>query len=803
MADRWIGSPVARVEDDRLVRGAGRYVDDITPVGALHAAFVRAPYAHARIVDVDVSGVLAVDGVVAVYLAEDLGDLNRPLPLTIPNPGLTQPRTQLPLAESVVNFVGEPVAMVIAEDRYLAEDAATSIEVTYEQLPVAATLEAAAAGAGPVHADVPDNVAARLLQLVGDPEQELERSPHRLSLSLKVERSAATPLEGRGVVATVDPTRGHLTVYCSTQSPSTIKAGLSVLLGMPEFALDVIAPDIGGGFGVKLPVFYPEEVLVPFAARQLGRPVKWTEDRREHFVGSNHERAQIHEVEVGFDDDGRIRALVDRFTHDSGAYCPYGVIVPLVTTARLLGPYRVPAYRSEATVLYTNALPVSPYRGAGMPQGAFVMERTIDAIARELELDRAEVRSINFIDPDEFPYNQQVIDEDGTEMIYDSGQYEKGLQLAMERIGYEDFAAEQQAAREQGRLIGLGIGCYVEGTGSGPYEGVRVHVEPTGKISVATGTSAQGQGHETFVAQIVADRLGVDYRDVVVTTGDTSRFKWATGTFASRVGVVVGGAAAKAGEAVRAKALEVAAHALEADPQDLEIVDGVIGVRGVKDQTITLRQVAILANPLRYAFSAEAIAATQFVSDSSTPPPPMGESPGLEASRFNVPPHATFASGAHAAIVEVDPETGVVSILRYVAIHDCGKMVNPAIVEGQVRGGVAQGIGGALYERMEYDPGSGQLLNASFMDFLMPYASEIPYIEVDHVETPSPLNELGMKGAGEAGALLPPAVIASAVEDAVGAPVVRVPLTPGDVLELVDAGGLTTDKAVRTGAAGA
>ncbi|MFS2295688.1 MAG: molybdopterin-dependent oxidoreductase, partial [Actinomadura sp.] len=373
---------------------------------------------------------------------------------------------------------------------------------------------------------------------------------------------------------------------------------------------------------------------------------------------------------------------------------------------------------------------------------------------------------------------------------YDSGQYEKGLRLALEKIGYADFAREREAARAEGRLLGIGIGCYVEGTGSGPYEGVRVHVEPTGKVSVSVGTSAQGQGHETFVAQIVAERLGVNYEDVVVTTGDTGRFKWATGTFASRVGVVVGGAAAMAAEAVREKALAVAAHALEANPEDLEISDGVVSVRGTPDASIPLRQVAILANPLRYAFSADAMAATQFVGDTDKEPPPMGESPGLEATRFNTPAHATFASGAHAAIVEVQPDTGAVRIVRYVAIHDCGKMINPAIVEGQVRGGIAQGIGGALYERMHYDPDSGQLLNASFMDFLMPYASEVPYIEVDHVETPSPLNELGMKGAGEAGALLPPAVIAAAVEDAVGATVRHVPLSPGDVLELIEQGGL-------------
>lgn len=803
MADRWIGSPVARLEDDRLLRGRGRFVDDIDLPGTAHVAFVRSPYGHAAITDIDVTDAVTTDGLIAVYLADDLGALSAPLPLTIPNPALTQPRTQLPLAKDVVRFVGEPVAMVIAEDRYLAEDAAARIRVSYRPLPVAGSLERALAGAGPVHDDVPDNVAACLVQHVGDPEGELERAPNRLHLELKIERSAATPLEGRGVVADPDRVRGHLTVYMSTQSPSTMKAGLSVLLGLPEHSLDVIAPDMGGGFGVKLPVFYPEEVLVPFAATKLGRPVKWTEDRREHFVGSNHERAQIHDVEVGFDDDGRILALRDHFSHDSGAYCPYGVIVPLVTSARLLGPYKVPNYHAEAKVVYTNALPVSPYRGAGMPQGAFVMERTIDAVAKHLRLDPAEVRFRNFVAPDEFPYNQRVIDEDGTEMIYDSGQYEKGLRLALEKIGYAEFERERAAARAGGRLLGIGIGCYVEGTGSGPYEGVRVHVEPTGKVSVSVGTSAQGQGHETFVAQIVADRLGVDYEDVVVTTGDTGRFKWATGTFASRVGVVVGGAAAMTAQAVREKALAVAAHALEAEPDDLEIVDGIVRVRGASHVSIPLRQVAILANPLRYAFSADAMAATQFVGDAAKEPPPMGDSPGLEATRFHTPPHATFASGAHAAIVEVQADTGAVRIIRYVAIHDCGNMVNPAIVEGQVRGGIAQGIGGALYERMHYDPDSGQLLNASFMDFLMPYASEIPYIEVDHVETPSPLNELGMKGAGEAGALLPPAVIAAAVEDAVGAAVRHAPLSPGDVLELVEQGDLLNRSAESSSTAGA
>jgi aerobic carbon-monoxide dehydrogenase large subunit len=785
MATQLIGERVPRSEDPRLLAGQGIYLDDITPEGTLFAAFVRSPLAHARILSIDVSKALDIEGLVAIYTHEDLGDLGEPLPLTIPNPGLTRPRTQRPLAKDEVRFVGELVAMVVASDRYVAEDIVDTIGVEYDSLPVVIGVENALAGKTAVHSDIPDNIAAKLVQNVGDAEKAMAAAPHRLTRRIKLERSAATPIETRGVVAVYESDAGHLTVFDSTQSPTTIKAAISSIFGLPEHKVDVVAPDVGGGFGVKLPSLYPEEFLIPFAAMTLGRPVKWTEDRREHFIGSNHERGQVHEVEVGFDDEGRILALRDGFAHDSGAYCPYGVIVPLVTSARMIGPYKIPNYHCDVTVVYTNTLAVSPYRGAGMPQGAFVMERTLDAIARELDLDRGAVRLTNFIQPHEFPYNVGVIDEDGTEMIYDSGDYEKGLRMVLDMIGYEDVPEEKKDAERRKCLLGVGLGCYVEGTGSGPYEGVRIHLEPTGKVYVTTGIGTQGQGHETVFAQVAASELGVPVEDVTVRTGDTRQFKWATGTFASRSAVVVGMAVASAARAIRRRSLDLAATALEVSPEDLEIENGIVSVRGAQDVQIPLRQVAILANPLRYAFSKEALAATQFVGSGKAAPSVAESSPGLEATIFNAPARATFASGSHAAVVEIDPDAATLRILRYVAAHDCGTIINPTILEGQIHGGIAQGIGGAFYERMHYEEETGQLLNASFMDFLMPYATEIPPIEVGHVVTPSPLNPLGIKGAGEAGAILPPAVIVAAIEDALGIEITEVPLSPQRVFELL------------------
>jgi CO/xanthine dehydrogenase Mo-binding subunit len=785
MTTKMFGGPIRRKEDPRLLTGGGRYLDDLGH-GALAAAFVRSPHAHARIVDIDVTGALDVEGLVAVYTHEDLpGRVGEPLPLLIPHPALTHGRTAYALAKDEVNHVGEPVVMVVARDRYLAEDACQRIRVDYEALAPVVGIAKARDGADLVHPDVPGNVAAHLVQEVGDVELALAGAPHTLDLDLSIERSASMPMEGKGVLARWDPEKDELRIFTSTQTSTGVRAAVAAKLDLPLAKVECIAPDVGGGFGAKIMHPWPEEVLVPWAAKTLGQQVKWTEDRREHFISSAHERGQLQQVRVGFDDQGRILGLDVRFWHDNGAYIPYGIIVPIITSTQLLGPYKPGAYRCEFWSLYTNTVIVTPYRGAGRPQGCFAMERTMDAIADHLGLDRAEVRSRNFILPSEMPYDHGLLFQDGRPLRYDSGDFPASLAKLKALVGWDDFAAYRADAEAHGRKVGLGIGCYVEGTGVGPYEGGHIQIETSGRVNVSTGLTSQGQGHETAFAQIVAEELGVAFEDVFVTTGDTRRMPYAVGTFASRAAVMSGNAIALAARNVRAKALRIAADALEVSVDDLEIVGGVVQVKGAPATRMSLGTVSVLSNPLRYAFDEAAKAATQFAGggDISKPPVADDDEPGLEGKDFYSPTQATFANGMHAAIVETDPVTAEIRILRYCVIHDCGTMINPMIVEGQVHGGVAQGVGGALYERMVYDE-SGQLLNASFMDFLMPYASEVPIIETDHLETPSPLNPLGIKGAGEAGCIPVTAVIASAIEDAEGFPIRSMPISPVELWEL-------------------
>ena len=787
MTTRLFGERVERREDDRLLVGRGRYTDDFEPHAA-HAAFVRSDYAHARITDIDVTGALDVEGVHAVYTYEDLeGKFADPLPLIIPHEAIVDGRTQYALARDEVRYVGETIAMVIARDRYIAEDAAGAIAVTYEPLPVAADLEQAAARDAPlVHGDRADNVVARLGEEHGDVDAGFAKADHVFEWRLEIERSAATPLEGRAVVARFDD-EGGLLVHDATQAPTGIRAGLSRLFDIDIEKVHVVAPDVGGGFGVKVIQFYPEEVLVPLAARNLGLAVKWTEDRREHFVASTHERKQIHHVKVGASADGKILALETSFLHDSGAYCPYGLIIPIISAAQLPGPYRLDNYRYEFTALFTNRVATSPYRGAGRPHGAFVMERVMDRLAAALELDRAEIRRRNFIGPDEFPYDVGVTFQDGGPTVYDSGDYPRQFDLLLEKVGYDDFEARREAARQQGRRIGLGIACYVEGTGIGPYEGAAINVQVDGTVTVATGLSSQGQGHQTILAQIAADELGVPIEHIHVTTGDTRRQGYGVGTFASRTAVVSGNAVQKAAAEVRRQAAELAGRILEADPQDIEFEDGVARVVGSPAHELPIGQLAAIANPLRYAFgeeSAEAALYTRRVYASQDVPLPDGTTPGLNAVEYFSPASGVFGFGMHAAVVEIDEATCDVRILDYVVGHDCGRVINPAIVDGQMYGGIAQGIGGALYERMAYDE-NGQLLNASFMDFLMPYATELPAPALFHTETPSPNNVLGIKGVGEAGTIPVAGAIANAISDALGVQIDRMPISPLQIYELV------------------
>ncbi len=771
MATRWFGAPVKRNEDPRLLTGQGVFVDDIQLPGMLHAAVLRSPHAHARILRVDVRRALEHPDVVLVLTHRDLPPgLREPLPKLIPHPDLRHHKTQYALALDKVRHVGEPVAFVVATSRYAAEDALELIEVDYEPLPAVVDLEEAAAGRPAlVHEDIGTNVAAHSVQRVGDYEAARARADLVLARRFVVDRGCASPMETRGVVASWDARTRQLTVWDSTQAPIPIRNGLASLFGLAQKDVRVIAPDVGGGFGPKIMMFYPEEVLVPLAAMRLGRPVKWIEDRREHFLATNHERTQIHDAEIALDREGHILGVRTVFLHDAGAYIPYGLIVPIVAECTLPGPYRIPNYHAEFRAVFTNKTIVSPYRGAGRPHGVFVMERLLDLAARQLGLDRAEIRRRNFIQPDQFPYSVGLIYQDNAPLVYDSGNYPAALERALEAVGYDRWPEEKARYRAEGRRVGLGFACYVEGSGIGPYEGCRVTVEPSGKVYVATGVGTQGQGHYTSLAQVVADALGVDVRDVHVVTGDTAAFGWGTGTFASRAAVVAGSAVYLAAHAVRQKALQVAASLLEASPEDLEVSEGQVRVRGAPGRAVTLAEVARAANPLRGVIPAE------------------WEGPGLEATRYFAPPRGTFSHGVHAALVEVDPETATIRFLKYVVVHDCGVVLNPLILDGQIHGGVAQGIGGSFFERLVYDS-QGQLLSGSFLDFQIPTAMEIPEIEVHHQETPSPLNPLGAKGAGEGGVIPVPAVLAQALEDALDdldLEITQMPLHPDALFQLI------------------
>jgi carbon-monoxide dehydrogenase large subunit len=789
MPTRWFGEPVRRNEDSRFLTGKGNFVDDINPPGAVQAAVLRSSLAHARITRIDVEAARRLDGVLAVWTWEDLGDLWRPSPMVVPHDALTHPKTQYPLAKDKVNYVGEAVAFVVAIDRYVAEDACDLIEVQYDPLPAITDTEAAVAEGAPlIHQDVPNNVAATLIQQVGDVDRAFAEADHILCERLSIERSAGQPMETRAIVAQWDDVEQVLTMWDTTQAPLSIRNGLAVLLGLPENAVRVVAPDVGGGFGTKIMMFYPEEVLVPLAAMRLRRPVKWAEDRREHLIASNHERGQVHEASIAVKADGTILGVRDVFLHDAGAYTPYGIVVPIVTSTQLPGPYRLSNYYSESRTVYTNKVPVTPYRGAGRPHGCFVMERLVDLAARELGMDRTEIRFKNFIQPDQFPWDVGLTFQDGAPTRYDSGNYPEGLRIALDHIGYDTFRQNQAELREQGRYLGLGMASYVEGTGIGPYEGAHVRVDGTArKVIVATCVGTQGQGHQTSFAQIVADELGVRPDQVVITTGDSRSMNWGSGTYASRSAVVTGNAVGAASRTVREKTAQLAAELFEASPADIEFEDERVFVRGSPEFGLPLWDIAVVANPIRYAYGTQAAQAIKLLKNREGPPLPEGTDPGLEARKYFSPAQATFASGNHAAIIEVDPQTGIVTILKYVAVHDCGRVINPMIVEGQVHGGVAQGIGGSFYERLVYDQ-DGQPLSTTFMDYLIPTAMEVPEIECHHVETPSPLNPLGIKGAGEAGVIPVPALMAQALDDALspwGVRVTEMPLNPGQIRALV------------------
>jgi carbon-monoxide dehydrogenase large subunit len=776
METRYIGQRIKRNEDPRLLTGQALYVDDVHLPGMVHAAFVRSPYAHGRILSIDVSPAKERPGVVAIYTAADLGDYWKPGPLLVDPPPVERKvfheRCQVPLAKDKVRHVGEPIVLVIAESRYIAEDAAEEIWVDIEPLPAVVELEDALAPDAPlIHEDLDSNLAAHVIQERGNYEEAEKRADLILKRRFLYDRGTAAAIENRGIVAEWDPRTQHMTIWDTTQAPVIIRNGMASRLGLSEHQVRVIAPFLGGGFGPKIMMFYPEELLVPWVSMQLNRPVKWIEDRQENFFATTQERGQIHEAEIAFTKDGIILGVRDHFLHDTGAYDPYGLTVPINSQCTLLGPYNVPNYYSEFKVLFTTKPIVTPYRGAGRQHGVFVIERFLDIAAKELGIDKVEIRRRNFLPPDAFPHDNNIIFQDFAPLVYDSGNYKPALELALKHIGYDNFLQnEQPKLQAEGKHVGVGVVCYVEGTGIGPYEGARVTIGTNGKVSVATGVGTQGQGHFTTFAQIVAEQLGINIRDISVVTGDTSEFHWGAGTFASRGTVVAGSACHEAAKAVRKKILRLASEQLEVAEDDLELVDGTVRVKGMPTSAIKLGDLAKDANPSRGAVQ-------------------PGTEPGLEATSYFGPKTGSTASGVHACILEVDPQTMLVKIHKYVVVHDCGPVVNPLVLEGQVYGGVAQGIGNAFYEQLFWDE-NGQLMNASFMDYLLPTASDMPPMIVDHIETPSPLNPLGVKGAGEAGAIPVGPLFAQAVENAlwnVPLEILEIPLSPNRLFELVQA----------------
>lgn len=753
----YIGRSLLRREDRRLLRGEGQFVADLALPRMLHAAFVRSPVAHARIRSVDLRQAAAMPGVACALAGADLLPLLPPVPdtqISLPRKWRAQvthsilsPREPV-LAHDKARHVGEALAVVVAETREAAEDAAERIAIDLEPLPAVVDPEAALAPGAPiVHECFETNLLGSFAIGKGDVEAALAAAPHRLQRRFHHHRYSGMPLECRGVVAAPDPRTDQVTIWSATQVVHSVRREAAHILRLPEARVRVVALDVGGGFGIKGHV-YPEDLLIPFLARALGRPVRWIEDRREHLISATHSRDQIHDVEIGFDDDGRILALRDNFVVDSGAWNPVGAGIAYNTAAHLLGPYRIDNFAARGRLAVTTKTPNAPYRGAGRPEAAFATERMIDLVAATLGREPAEIRRRNMIGADEMPYAVGIPYRDGEPIVYDSGDYPGGLRQALEAVGgLAQFRRRQREARAAGRHLGLGIGCYVEGTGVGPFESACVRIDPSGKIHIASGACPQGQGMETAYAQIVADLWKLDPEDVVVSLADTAEIAIGFGTVASRSTVTVSAALHHASVRLREKVFAIAAHQLECAAADLELRAGGVGVVGVPGATLSLARIAAAARPGW---------------DHGRPPTVEA---GLEETCYWEPPTVTWSYAAHVAVVEVDVETGHVEIENYAIAHDCGIVVNPMLVEGQVRGGTVQGIGGVLHEALTYDA-EGQLLSGSLMDYALPRAGDIPDIAVVHLHSPSPLNPLGVKGVGEGGAVAPPAAIANAVCDA-------------------------------------
>ena len=777
MAGRYVSQNIKRQEDPPLLMGRASFIGDLRLAGLLTVAFLRSAHAHARIVAIDLDAARAVPGVVAIVTGDDLARTTRPVRAVLN--GSNYKETGWPaMALGKARFVGELVAAVVARDRYAAEDALDAIQVTYEELPVVADPETALRpGAPRIHEEIADNVYLHAHYEKGDVQKLLDRCDIRLKETLRQARTTSVPMEGRGAMATIDPVDGTLTVWASSQSPHMLRTGLATALGMADSDIRVLCPSVGGGFGPKMHM-YPEDIVIADIARRLGRPVRWLEDRRENLLASAQSRDHVQEIEIGARRDGTIVAMRTRIVTDGGAYSMFPTTVALepMTAAGLVpGPYHVQGYAYDAYAVITNKAPLGAYRGVGMAPATFVRERLVDMIAGRAGLDPAEVRRRNFVQPDELPY---VL---ASGLTMDSGDVAGAYAHALDVAGYEELRKESRTT-PAGKYRGVGAIAYIEFTGMGSgtfrrrgmtqvsgHDSATVRVEPTGEVRGFVSAASQGQGHSTTFAQILADELGVDIGTVKIVAGDTERCPYGSGSFASRSIVVSGGALVLAARRVREKITTIAAHMLEAAAPDLTLEGGRIEVKGVPGRAVTVADVAQLA----------------YRPASGTLPP--GVDPALEATQYYDPPPATFSNGAHVAVVDVDPETGMVEIVKYVVVEDCGKMVNPMIVEGQTHGAVAQGIGHALYEDFAYGDGA-QPVTTTLMDYLIPGTTEVPAVEVVHVETPPAISVTGFKGMAEGGTIGSTAAVANAVADALaphGAEVRELPLTPDRVLRLL------------------
>ena len=767
------GASIKRREDPRLITGKATYTDDLQMPGMLYAHIVRSPHAHARITRLDVEAARRHPGVVAVFTGKDVAGVLNPIPTAwlIPNSELKTPPHPA-LAVETVRYVGDGVAVVLAEDRYTAQDAATLVRVEYAPLPVVVNpVKAVASGAPQIHEDVPHNIAFKWSLSGGDVAsafRDAERDGVIISQGFINQRLIPNAIETRSVVAQYNKGSGELTVWYTTQNPHIARFLMSVVTGIPEHKVRIVAPEVGGGFGSKIP-FYADEAIAAFCARATGRPVKWTEDRRDNYLATTHGRDHITDLEVAARKDGTITALRGQTWANMGAYLSTAApgIPTILHGLMLTGCYTIPNISYEVLGVFTNTAPVDAYRGAGRPEATYLIERMVDLVAAKLGVDPADIRWKNFIPPDKFPYTT------AEGLSYDSGNYGHALDKALELVDYRRLREDQKKGPKNGRYLGIGLSTYVEICGLGPssvagavgfqgglWESATVRLHPTGKATVFTGTSPHGQGEETTFAQIVADELGLPIDDIDVAHGDTDAMSMGWGTYGSRTTVVGGAAVALAAGRVREKATKIAAHMLEAAEQDVAFDQGRFYVRGSPDRAKTIQEVTL-----------QAYLAWNL---------PAGVEPSLEASAYFDPTNFVFPFGAHVAVVKVNAETGEIELRRYVAVDDCGRVINPLLVDGQVHGGIVQGVAQALWEGAVYSP-EGQLLTGSMSDYALPKASMFPKIVTDRTETPSPHNPLGVKGVGETGTIASTPAVVNAVVDALrsfGVTHLDMPLTP-------------------------